>query len=288
MPTKDDLNDSISQDTDTGAVTSFSSNSALSASDEMDAPGTDDLADSQGQDGPSSDPSSADPGTVTPDTRGVIGADGRSRVTNTKASEPRKIVAIQFAEHGSTRMSQCTGNLVAPILVLTAGHCVYSNNGWHHLIRVTPGKNGFSNPYGGCNAKKLYTVKGWYNSSNQRNGTTNGNDYGAIKLNGSIGNTVGWMGFSSSGVVGRSVRITGYPGEKPYFTMWTEAGKIAKKSDHVFYTYIDFTPGQSGSGMYGSGCGNWCIYGIATATGNPNFTVRVTNSVVKNVKAWKK
>ena len=53
-------------------------------------------------------------------------------------------------------------------------------------------RNGSSYPYGSYSGKTFYSVKGW-----TENGDTN-YDYGAIKVNGSPGNTVGWYGYRTT------------------------------------------------------------------------------------------
>lgn len=287
-----DLSQEISEDVATGAESGFTSNAGLSDADTVGTDGTGDLSSSVGQDSPSTDPTDVVADGVDPLRSGIVGSDGRSRVNNTTAPEPRRIVYIRFyVRNKPGYVFGCSGTMINKNTVLTAGHCVYSFNHWNYNWTVYPGKNASSNPYGSCHAKNAYAVKGWFDSSNQNRDVTNGYDYGAIKLSCSIGNTTGVMGYSTNGVVGKSVRITGYPGEKkPTNSMWTEAGKIAKKTPHVLYTYIDITSGQSGSPMYASGCGSWCIYGVATGSssgGQPNFAVRIISSVAKNLAHWR-
>ena len=88
----------------------------------------------------------------------------------------------------------------------------------------------------------LFSVVGWTSSGDERF------DYGAIKLNCNIGNTVGWYGFfwQSASLVGLPVITQGYPGDKP-LTQWRSTDVVrGNTTDQVFYR-ADTVGGQSGS-----------------------------------------
>lgn len=78
-------------------------------------------------------------------------------------------------------------------------------------------------------------------------------DYGAVKLNGSPGNTVGWYGYrttNSSSPVGLSSSVTGYPCDKVFGTMWSDTKPI-RSAETYKLTYTTDTYGcQSGSPVY--------------------------------------
>jgi glutamyl endopeptidase len=54
-------------------------------------------------------------------------------------------------------------------------------------FRIYPGRDGALSPYGVCTARTLFSVIGWTVSANEEY------DYGAVKLNCTVGNTVGWF-----------------------------------------------------------------------------------------------
>ena len=121
-------------------------------------------------------------------------------------------------------------------------------------------------------------------------------DYGAIKLNCSIGNTTGWYGYfyTSGSLTGLPTIINGYPGDKP-LTQW-RANDLVRVTQvrRVFYQN-DTVGGVSGAPVYynRAGCG-YCSLGVhayGTAIGPPfstnNHGTRITQGVFNNLNAWK-
>src|SRR4051794_37604445 len=180
----------------------------------------------------------------------VIGQDTRVRVNPTTTYPARATVLITFSA------GRCTGWLINANTVVTAGHCVHPGGGGSFYptgsYLVFPGRNGTSSPYGSCTARWLASVTAW---------TVNGDDrydYGAIKLNCSIGNTTGWYGYiwTSASLTGLPTIINGYPGDKP-LTQWRGTDLVrVTQVQRVFYQN-DTIGGQSGAPVYynRSGCG---------------------------------
>ena len=173
----------------------------------------------------------------------IIPPDQRVRVNPTTTYPARAIVLITSANGG-----RCTGWLYGKDIVATAGHCVHdggSGGSWKTKVRVYPGRNGTSSPYGSCSSKRLYSVKGWTKDRNEKQ------DYGAIKLNCSIGKTTGWFGYwwQSASLKNLPSIINGYPGDKRR-QQWRSKDKIrVSQTRQVFYKN-DTLPGMSGGPVY--------------------------------------
>jgi glutamyl endopeptidase len=220
----------------------------------------------------------------------IIGADNRAPVTST--TYPYRAVALITMDG-----SRCSGWMIGPNTVATAGHCVHTGGSggvWSRNVRVYPGYTGTSAPYGSYAARKLYSVNGWTSSRNEEY------DYGAVKLSSSVGSTTGWFGFwwQSASLTGLSTRIAGYPGDKP-LTQWRSDDNVdATTTRQVFYQN-DTVGGMSGGPVYrygssGSVCPGYCgmavhAYGIH-GTGyhaKYNHGTRITQSVFNNLLSWR-
>nr|MDT0656638.1 trypsin-like serine protease [Micromonospora sp. DSM 115978] len=229
----------------------------------------------------------------------IFGPDDRIRITPTTSFPARAVV--QITRNGA---AHCTGWLYGPDIVATAGHCVHSGGSggaWFTgQLTVWPGRNGTAAPYGGCTARRLYSVVGW---------TVNGleeHDYGAIKLNCTVGNTTGWFGYwwQTASLAGNSTLINGYPGDKPFGEQW-RGDNVARtvavsQANQIFYSN-DTMGGMSGSPVYryrvpGSAfCAGYCAMGIH-AYGFPhlgfphntyNHGTRITEVRFNNMQAWR-
>jgi glutamyl endopeptidase len=218
----------------------------------------------------------------------VIGKDTRKRVTDTTAYPYRAIALLRVTfPHGT---GSCTGFLVSASLVATAGHCLYypPAGGRATRVQVIPGNNVKSEPYGSCLGTRAYSVKGWVSSGQEAY------DYGAVKLNCDIGDTVGWFGmrYQTKSLTGTKVTITGYPGDKkPDGSMWTASGKITVSLARQLLYKISTGAGQSGSPVYNRGCTTYCalaIHAYGTNHNHPddNAGTRITLPAFYNFDIW--
>ncbi|MGR9108502.1 MAG: trypsin-like serine peptidase [Gammaproteobacteria bacterium] len=218
----------------------------------------------------------------------VLGYDSRYRLYTTTYPE-RAIGLLTFNQSGSSFI--CTGFLIGPDTVATAGHCVHEGNGGNFStnVRFYPGRN-VSSPFGSCSARRLFTVGGWSQS-----GSPNF-DYGAVKLNCRVGNTVGWFGYfwQSATLVGLPVQISGYPSDKPFGTHWSTSGDI--EISEVFRTRYrhDTAGGQSGAPVFETDrrrafCQGPCVNTIHTngVFDGRNSGTRITQAVFNNLTAWR-
>ena len=210
----------------------------------------------------------------------IIGRDDRTRVSSNPGWPYWRVAKI----------SGCSATIIGRNKVLTNAHCIYSTRrGWTAPKTVEPGKNP-TNPWGSWNVETAVITTNYL-------ATQNGDeDYAIIttKNDNWTGQDIGqYMGFfpiattSCDNFKSNSVkkRIIGYPGDKPYGTMWDSNSctwQYTCGSKRVYHT-CDTRPGSSGSGMqlHHGGCGDISIIGVhafshgTTNNSGPAFTPEI-------------
>lgn len=219
----------------------------------------------------------------------VIGWDSRQRIWT--RNYPAR--AIVFIELNGAHL--CTGYMYSPNMVATAGHCVHtggSNGVWRNRtqMRVYPGRDGAVSPYGSCTVARLHSVIGWTQQNNFRF------DYGAMRLNCTVGNTVGWFGLYDGGALNSAATVSGYPGDKPR-DQWFSSDKIRTVTAEMLAYRADTIGGHSGSPVYHDradgtfGTGTWAIgvhnYGVGAVGSNSNGAARLSAARINNYIAWR-
>jgi glutamyl endopeptidase len=220
----------------------------------------------------------------------VIGTDDRIQITDTSIY-PWRAHASLLITAADNSLWIGTGWFIGPHALATAGHVVFiyapgtARHGWVRSIKVMPGRNGSSLPYGSVTSSDFRSVTGWTGSGDQNY------DYGVIRIPTELGNTVGWFGigvYSDSDLLASTGNISGYPGDKPTGTQWYHGRQIASVDSRKVYYAIDTAGGQSGSAVYRIISGG--RYGIAVhAYGGTttNSGTRIVQPVYDNLVAWK-
>ncbi|MBY0279340.1 serine protease [Candidatus Binatia bacterium] len=221
----------------------------------------------------------------------IIDTDERHQVSDTTLFPFRAIVSLEIASVNGNFI--CSGFFIDADTVATAGHCVYGSGlgGWATSITAYPGRNGAAAPYGSATSVAMFAPDEWVDSEDEHF------DYGAIKLDTALGETVGWLGYGvkvDDAMIKRNIRIFGYPADKPAGTMWGTKRSIKAVEPEKIYYKIDTFGGQSGSPVYGkvSNACQTCAFGIhAYGTGGglypaSNSGTRVTSDVFANLAFW--
>lgn len=212
--------------------------------------------------------------------RSVIGADDRVQVTPTTYWPWITMGRIDVG---------CTGTIVGPRHVITAGHCVYNTDtdSWYYNLNFSPAQDGSYLPFGTVAWSVAITTTGW-TVNHDRN-----YDYAMLILADTIGYTTGYMSYGyDNNLCGNCiVNINGYPADKPFGTMWHSDCPLTGLQASRLYYECDTFGGNSGSGVYMY----WApdtriIYGIHAYgvdwTGD-NSATRINSSVFYNFQSWR-
>ena len=198
----------------------------------------------------------------------VFGSDTRVQITDTTQypySYIGRIEAhwdddgdgiIDFFSHG-------TGFMEGPDVLTTAGHVVYNPDwgGFPVTIIYYPAINGWgTQPFGTAGWSEITLSQTYVNNQ------SSDQDWAIIVLSSNVGANTGWFGkgWSTGSLNGKNIFVTGYPGDKPAWTMWEGDGKITSTYTYRLRHDVDTFSGQSGAPMYDS---NHIVWGIHTTGG---------------------
>ena len=217
----------------------------------------------------------------------ICDADNRTKVANTSVYPWRAICRLIITRDDG-RVAVGSGWLNGKGTVITAGHCVFSNElkKWHKSIIVIPGKNHTSEPYGNITSSNFHSVKGWTEQLNSEY------DYGSIILTNKIGERTGYFGFRydpDSEIKNKPIINSGYPADKSgdqTDTQWFTKGGIENLNPRKVYYKLDTFGGNSGSPVWIDDSNNQAIC-IHAYGGCPNSGTRINKEVFNNLLNWR-
>lgn len=178
----------------------------------------------------------------------IIGPDDRIRVSKTQ-SWPWCVHGHLIMHFPNNRTYIGSGTMVNKHHIITAGHCVYSKDdgGWANNVVFEAARNDDQRPFGSIKANRLISVKGWTETNSSEH------DMGMVILDSDLGLRTGWFGIITgpdSTLLHYKVNLSGYPGDKGGFQLWTQADIIKSVSSERITYDIDTMGGQSGSGVW--------------------------------------
>jgi len=224
----------------------------------------------------------------------ICGEDTRQRAADVGVF-PKSVNCFLRIQVADGLWARGTGWLVAPNLVITAGHCVHDGAGGNYFkqVEVFPGAansvQGPITPFGSQTSTKLFAAKEWTGDGSIAD------DYGAILLEAGFKNADGKdPGVYDVAVVSDDVlkeaklNMFGYPGDKPIGQMWFAGGEIFRLEPARLFYKIDTYGGMSGSAvMLTYSDGRRMVVGIHNYGGCPNKAARVTDKVMADLNVWK-
>jgi glutamyl endopeptidase len=237
--------------------------------------------------------------------RVVIGEDDRKEVSNTKKEPYGWICSLRISVPQAPQGLKFigTGWLVAPDVVVTAGHCVYNDPWEDNGRRFGSGSADAIEVYFGRRGDDLGRVfkavaidaaDKWINGKNDEF------DFGAIFLNKSVndsGDHFEFAEFGTDDLERMLVNIAGFPGDKPGKNhpdsgkfMYEHVNRIVKAGQRQLEYIIDTYPGQSGSPVvFWDGEKNRVvgIHNRSSKALQRNYATRIQGDVFEQLEEWR-
>jgi len=199
--------------------------------------------------------SAPDPAFDNIETPRFVGPDNRRQITD-PSSFPVTAIGLLYSVYGESG-GHCSAALIGPATVVTAAHCIYDHElGWPDNILYVPAMmDEDTYPYGVFEFETADILPAYLSEYDGEYATVIPYDLAVISLKEPVGDELGWLGFRvTDDIQGFSATVLGYPGDKPFGTMWESSCEIRFQeglaTDEIFVHFCAVTPGSSGSSMY--------------------------------------
>jgi glutamyl endopeptidase len=226
------------------------------------------------------------------DEKAIIGVDNRYQV---KAYTDQFYQAVGLLQTLNGK-GICTATLISPTAIITNGHCVVED---HEKIPMklspvtsftfVPGlldaKSGA--PFGTYKVRRVDTLKAWTETGDMAYDVAVLHLTTPVKLPQVIVHKVS----SEASVESRQLYVTGYPGDKPYGTLWECRGTLrdAVISSNRIVHNADTIPGESGSIIRVKVGNSWAAVGVHRGSVNQdNVGVLFTPNIYNAIQRWLK
>lgn len=202
--------------------------------------------------------------TVIPEAVGTSGAhysSSRLVPTSARTSYPYRINGKLFFKKQDGRSFICSGTVLRPRLILTAGHCVHKgsggSNGFYRSVVFVPAYHQGQAPYQSWNYRWMITTGSWATSNGS---VPNRADLAIIEVedrrfNGQtkrIGDVVGWAGYQTNSLEKNHTKKIGYPGnlDSGQIMHQVDSGAWRKGGQNTMLYGSDMRGGSSGGGWF--------------------------------------
>jgi V8-like Glu-specific endopeptidase len=227
---------------------------------------------------------------------GMVPDSERTQVTDTRPHPWRSICHLELTyENGKATASGC---LVDPGVVLTAAHVVNHHElGRAREVIVYPARFAGSPVYPPQRSTDVRCHEAWTRA------LISEHDYGVVLLRDRSAfkpyGTFQMQALSDGDIQSlfdraSKLAVAGYPGNKPYGTLWTAKGNIIGWEQKTLRHTISTTVGQSGAPVFGiNGSGSAVVIGVHSkeaVTGSlpSNDCRRVTPELIREIEQWRR
>jgi hypothetical protein len=114
-------------------------------------------------------------------------------------------------------------------------------------------------------------------------------DIAVIQLDSDVGATTGWLGWMWDSSFSGTLNTAGYPGDKTYNSYWWTYCSVSDSdgADGSIAHKCDVAGGQSGSPMFVSCDGVYCLHGVIKGeSSTSNYAAEITSANHEQLWSW--
>lgn len=222
----------------------------------------------------------------------VFPPDERFAITDTTRPLWRTITLLLIYDRFDDLQGTCSGVFLSHNVVLTAAHCIYFDGGYAYSIVAAPGATNDAPVFGLADAARMAVPVGWADGPGQdpadAPGTVSKFDWGIVVFNGDPfqGRLAPYPFMAHAPdeffeAATTNIATAGFPGDKPFGTMWAATSLEYVVDDDFLLTYMDIYQGQSGSPIFAMDDNDFFIFSVVSL-GTPagNLSVRFIPKVL--------
>jgi V8-like Glu-specific endopeptidase len=158
-------------------------------------------------------------------------------------------------DFGEGTCAGCSGTLIAPNLVMTAAHCLFSlaRRRAPARIEVMPGRvDRETRPFGSISSRQFFVPRAFIDGPDRLIW-----DFGVIVLPRPFRHARAFMPLSAASdpelariAVQHRLTVAGYPSDRPIGTLWRHSERLMKVTPRRLFYSVDTCPGHSGSAVW--------------------------------------
>jgi V8-like Glu-specific endopeptidase len=228
----------------------------------------------------------------------VFPPDDRFAVSDTTAPIWRTITLLMLYGPYGEPLGDCSGVFIGPNVVLTAAHCLYFQGEYVSSVFAAPGATSEAPVLGLEEAFMFAVPNGWADTEGALpEGApvhVSPFDWGIVVFQGDpFGGQLAPYPFMAHApdeffsAATTIIATAGFPGDKPFGSMWAAASDEYFVDNTYLYTHIDIFPGQSGSPLFAIDDDDFFIFSVVSiGSGIANVSVRFTPPVLDALKSY--
>lgn len=228
----------------------------------------------------------------------VFPPDDRFPITDSKAPGWRTITLLLLYDADEELIGECSGVFINFNVLLTAAHCLYTDGEYVHSVVAAPGASVTAPEFGLADAAHLAVPIGWADGPGNQPAEApiapSKFDWGLVVFNGDpFAGKLAPYAFMAHAedeffeAATTSIATAGFPGDKPFGSMWAAESLEYFVDDTFVYTLMDVYPGQSGSPIFAIDDDDFFIFSVVSL-GSPiaNLSVRFTPVVLDALEEY--